>query len=510
MTAPLLLDDAQMQKFIAHGYLCLQTQLPRSFHDRIYERFDGMIGTVEEGRNPGNNLLPLVPELESVFADPVVKGALTSVVGPGYAMHPHRALHNNLPGSPAQVLHKDSYWGYRSRVRNHHLRWVMIMYVPQATPLEQGPTGVVPGSQFQYRRPDPALMPEKPGSLEAGGFLLIHYDVWHRKMKNDTNRNRFMMKFEFARMESPTTPSWNHRDPAWRLQDKPGLDMSAVWRRQWRWLRGATDDPPRGNAADGTGLRDSDPRVRLAAINGIAASGQAAAFVADLAPLLDDPCDPVTIDAAYALAEAGAAAIPVLRDAVLRNDGPHVEELNSSDFPNDYVIDAERIARAAACGLVEVGQPAVPALLDMLREGQPRARKLAAFALGEITGTGEAVSAALTDAVRDPERQVRVNAVEALGWKPATPGSVAALSQAVRDPEADVRFSAALALGQLGPRAEAAVPALEDALHDDNRYVPGYAVEALERIASPRALRSLVPFLKTARWCPQTSPASIY
>ena len=54
------------------------------------------------------------------------------------------------------------------------------------------------------------------------------------------------------------------------------------------------------------------------------------------------------------------------------------------------------------------------------------------------------------------------------------------------------------------------MPALREALLDENRYVPGYAVEALERIATPDAMRALVPFLKSSRWCPHTSPASIY
>jgi len=54
------------------------------------------------------------------------------------------------------------------------------------------------------------------------------------------------------------------------------------------------------------------------------------------------------------------------------------------------------------------------------------------------------------------------------------------------------------------------VPVLSDALHDENRYVPGYAVEALERIGTPAAMRVLLLFLKAARWCPHTSPASIY
>ena len=72
------------------------------------------------------------------------------------------------------------------------------------------------------------------------------------------------------------------------------------------------------------------------------------------------------------------------------------------------------------------------------------------------------------------------------------------MSRAIKDPDPQARFSAALSLAQIGPTAEAAVPALKDALHDENRYVPGYAVEALERIATPAAIRVLLPFLKTA------------
>ena len=75
---------------------------------------------------------------------------------------------------------------------------------------------------------------------------------------------------------------------------------------------------------------------------------------------------------------------------------------------------------------------------------------------------------------------------------------------------AEDRAAGTQALAQIGPDAEAAVPALQDALLDENRYVPGYAVEALERIATPDALRALMPFLKSSRWCPHTSPASIY
>jgi len=506
-----LLTDAQMQRFLAHGYLCLTSSLPASFHQHIYERFDALVGD-DTSRAPGNNLLPAVPEIHDVFEDRVVKGALTSVLGPDYVMHPHRALHNNPPGSDAQPMHKDSYWGFTRRVRNHRPRWVMVMYVPQATPLERGPTGVVPGSQYQIQKPDESIMAEVAGELEAGGFLLIHYDVWHRKMKNFTQSKRFMMKFEFIRMQEPAEPTWDHQDPAWSLAELPGVDMAPVWRRHWQWLGGAPAATARlADAAVAgalTRLEAADPRTRLAGINTLAGDPAAVAAHQDaLARLLADPFEPVAIDAAYALAGAGAAAVPALLAALLGDDGTDGNENRRSER-GEYT--AGQTARCAAYGLVAIGTDAVPALLGLLQGGQQRARKLACFALGEIAGTGPDVTAALCAAAADPETVVRVNAVEALGLKPGTPAIVQALSASLKDTDEQVRFSAAFSLAQQAPVAAPAVPALRSALKDENRYVPGYAVEALERIGTPEAVAALVPYLKTLRWCPKTSAASLF
>ena len=509
MTTPHLLSDAQMQRFIAHGFLRLQTELPAGFHRAIYEKFDALIGG-DANINPGNNLLPAVPELNAVFDDPVARGALTSVLGPDYVMHPHRALHNNPPGSDAQRMHKDSYFGYLRRVRNHRCRWAMIMYVPQATPLERGPTGVIPGSQYQMQKPDETLSPELAGCLEAGGFLLIHYDIWHRKMKNFTDDKRFMMKFEFIRMQEPVAPSWDHDDAAWRLGEMPGLDLSAVWQRQWAWLCGAHGVPSSGAAVDAAGLGDADPRVRLAAINRIAASDAAAREHMDaLIACLRDPFEPVAVDAAYALASAGEAAVPALL-AVLRGDESDDTDLDRGSHDGSRADDAVA-ARSAAFALLEIGAAAVPGLIDIARNAPgARARKLAVFALGECAGSDAALMEALCLAAQDGSPGVRINAVEALGLKRGGRGAVAALTRAIKDSDTHVRFSAALSLAQLGPEAAPAVPALRDALDDPNRYVPGYAVEALERIGTRDAFQVLLPYLKTSRWCAHTSPKSIY
>ena len=152
----------------------------------------------------------------------------------------------------------------------------------------------------------------------------------------------------------------------------------------------------------------------------------------------------------------------------------------------------------------------MPALLAALPKAGPRVRKYIVFALGEIASDDEAVRQALADGVADPDVYVRINAVEALGLKAASPVTVAALSAALADPEDEVRFNAALSLARLGPDAAAAVPALAAVLEDGNRYVVGYAIEALERIATPDALAVLLPCLKTARWCPITNSGSLF
>ena len=86
------LTDAQLQTFLANGFLTLKSTLTDSYHRLIFERFDDVATGIGHF---GNNLLPPIPELVEFFDDAVVKGAFTSVLGRDYSVHPHRALHKN-------------------------------------------------------------------------------------------------------------------------------------------------------------------------------------------------------------------------------------------------------------------------------------------------------------------------------------------------------------------------------------------------------------------------------
>ena len=99
-----LLSDAQMRRFIVNGFVTVTTELPAQFHDTVYEK---TVSVFDKEGNPGNNLLPRIPEIQQVFDDRNVRGALTSLLGEDYYMQPHRHPHYNPPGSGGQGMHQD-------------------------------------------------------------------------------------------------------------------------------------------------------------------------------------------------------------------------------------------------------------------------------------------------------------------------------------------------------------------------------------------------------------------
>ena len=138
------LSDEEMRRYLTEGYLVLKSGLPQDVHDHIRDRCEEIFSTTG---NPSNEILEMNPVLRLVFADPVVKGALISILGDGYFMHPHRHCHQNRSGTPAQANHKDSY-EEDVNVHHHRSRWAMAMYYPQDVTADMGPTGVTSGSQY--------------------------------------------------------------------------------------------------------------------------------------------------------------------------------------------------------------------------------------------------------------------------------------------------------------------------------------------------------------------------
>ena len=134
-----LLTDSQMQAFIINGFVTVKADFSPAFHESVRTQAEAIFST--EG-NPGNDILPKIPDLADLSTHPAVTGALTSILGPGYAMHPHRHCHLTPPQQPAQHHHQDSYEDDQN-VRHHRTRWAMAFYYPQDVSAQMGPTSVL-------------------------------------------------------------------------------------------------------------------------------------------------------------------------------------------------------------------------------------------------------------------------------------------------------------------------------------------------------------------------------
>ncbi|QHW34297.1 phytanoyl-CoA dioxygenase [Paenibacillus rhizovicinus] len=460
---PLLLNDDQMKSFIANGFLILKTDFPSEFHERLVTQLNEIYD--KEG-NPGNNILPRIRDLQRVFEHPVITGALTSVLGPEYLLHTHRHGHYNSIPKPGG-WHKDSYWGY-NRLRNHHPWWAMIMYFPQDTPTELGPTGVLPGTQYEDQRnfASDEMEEEATAKGEAGTFALIHYDIWHRSTPNLLGNPRFMLKFEFMRTQAPTAPTWNNEQP--ELGDITAVggrsEYQPIAEDVWNWLSG-----------------------RVAS----RANTLPAEEVAELAAQLTEAAEPEALAASYDLAASGPAGIAALLEALQG--------------------ESKKVSRIASYGLSTAGLNAVEGLTEVLGSENETAVNHAVFALSELRGLAESSVPQVAALMNHSSVIIRRTVVDALGIMSVAPQTaVPALIQALSDEDTQVRFMAGLALVRIGAAAADAVPALAATLQDENRYVRGHSLEALRSIGTKEAHDVLLHELFNTRWCSDTTPASTF
>ena len=453
-----LLTDAQMRHFIVNGYVTVTTDLPAQFHDAIYEK---TMRVFDKEGNPGNNLVPRIPEIQKVLDDPNVEGALASLLGADYYMQPHRHPHYNPPGSKGQGLHQDG-----GKRWSHHTRRLLVFYYPQDTPLELGPTGVVPISHYYSTREGAEISPEQPIVGKAGTVAFANYDLWHRAMPNSSEKRRYMMKFLYTRMSEPQEPTWANKETEWANGTHVGpTELQGMFRHLWDWHRGIEDNDTHRTS------------------NGESLSG--------LISALNGTSESVGLRAAYELPGFGEAAVPAL-----------VQCLQD---------ESEMTRRNACYALNAVGTPAVERLREALKDSCEYVRSNAAEALGDLGTKAEPAVPALIETLKDPSGNVRARTIEALGTTGQTSAiAVPAIVKALEDENPGVRRNSVFALARIGKDAPGAIEGLQNVLFDENRYVRGDAVHALYRIGTPAAKAVLLHHLETTRWCPLTSKESTF
>jgi len=144
--------------------------------------------------------------------------------------------------------------------------------------------------------------------------------------------------------------------------------------------------------------------------------------------------------------------------------------------------------------LGEIGSPeAVPTLIELSKDPDPKIRQYSATALGLIGRASDATVPALLEALKDKDDDVRAHAIMALGEiKPEAKITLPHFQEALKDKNLFVRGIALARLGELGPEAKSAVPELLESVKKDKDFSRSVAI-ALGQIG-PEA-KAGIPFL---------------
>ena len=240
------LSDADLQQFVVSGFLQLPPSETPAAHAEIAKQIHacGLQDLNGAGRDPyglrqldgpaaGNNLLHAAPALRgpAFLESPKLMCALCRLLGPGYRVHPHCRGHLRQRSAKTSMWHVDAYKGLPwCSGRHHEPRWLMLMYYPQETTAEMGPTQLLPGSQYYRGDSDrhhysrghiPDFGEQLSGwatSIHSvtgppGTIVIMHYDLWHRALASASDLPRLMLKFVVSRSAPPTAspvppPRW--------------------------------------------------------------------------------------------------------------------------------------------------------------------------------------------------------------------------------------------------------------------------------------------------------------
>ncbi|MEM7018141.1 MAG: HEAT repeat domain-containing protein [Pseudomonadota bacterium] len=521
-----LLSDEQYLAFLNEGFVVLQPEsLDDSDHNHFYQRAQALYKRTKLLKSPtahleilGDNLRAQIPELDKLLDDPVVTGAVKSIVGENAALHPHNFVHQS--SLIDQAFHQDGNlpWNERGHYRAHRPDWLLLFYYPQEVDETNGPTEIIPGTQYWTRdieKEDGTWHPGDPidrtfGREEMntedlayrdkrlqdgvdglgipklnrhfihvpkGSVVLANYDLIHRGSRKLPNTpDRFMYKFHYARTQEPETPAW-HNQVALPSLDAVRKEIQPVVQQIWQWSRGETKYST-------TDINIEDAQKHLS-------SGR----------------EDQKIEAAYQLGMTASQQSPAA-----------LQVLTAGLYD-----ETESTRRASSYGLRTAGATALDVLAEASQSERASVRRFALYALGNIdtTESTSALNALLTAIADEPDDLARSNAAYALGQvvrartkdlgyltdillQRLKPGVEPNNTEVALLPRSTVRQSVAFALMLLAYNhklSDTQTAAITNIIaQETDRYVKGMLLEALCQVSTDTNVVNLIKGFIGQRW----------
>ena len=513
---PVLLSDEQVRSFIVNGMLVLKPEIDKSIHSEI----NSLLAYSSQNESwHGNNLISRIPLTHKVLRSPIIHGALVSLAGPNYYLHPHRALHRSTPvdevpddinaksnapkmgqGSTAgSGWHQDAQ-SPLARARHHLPKFLIGFYFPHDTPRAMGPTRLVPGS---YLHSNPTEVEDVffPDFVEAGTFILVHFDMVHAGYPNQTEQDRYMLKFVFTRTETPSKPSWNHQNTNWIVPENKlvSSDLTPAWVYIWQWLLGSAQTK----------------KTNVVKANRPTSSTSSSQRVLDIYSGKDPENPSEILNRLLQKQGQNKHERVLIRD---RNNKP-VPRDDTRGFPirwNERAIVMEE----ETYQLAAMGKASLDALSSLLASNDPWLQINAAFAIGEINESPKIIMSRLIALLGSMHQQVVRQVLDTLAFKTThlTEACYEAIKNVIRTENSDwlvplvqrgwtaqdqIRLNAAFLLlnaTNCPNRYPQVEELLADLLLDKNGYAAAVAAEGLIRLGTPTSTQAAVQYLSDRRW----------
>lgn len=243
--APTLLDS-QVADFCRDGFIVFDGVVSdSSINCRVSEYLADFSAEYPDHFHEPSELLNEPWFVEGVLLCPKVVGAVRSLLGADFGLPILISNHRVQTPQDAQPWHHDGDSHFGPQVE-----CLQVMYYPQATPAELGPTEVVPGGHFMPIA-EPANASGKQGTAiasAAGTVFITHYSLLHRRGASTwSGLTRDMLKYCYFRKQPPRKdwlpePSVDLRLHNWGAHYYPGkmkgLGAAKFALEMYYWLMG--------------------------------------------------------------------------------------------------------------------------------------------------------------------------------------------------------------------------------------------------------------------------------
>ena len=193
------LTDSQVLEFCKNGYLLLEGVVADDVNRMTREYLE------DDSYYEPTGILEQEWFRDGVILNREAAGAVRSLLGAGFhspvLMSNHRVTGPH-PATSGWHVDGNSQWG-------SELNYLQVFYYPQDTPLEAGPTEVVPGTHLIHNKARfmghmNAINGAVSTAAPEGSIFLTAYQIWHRRGRSTVPTLRNMLKYFYWRTEPPT------------------------------------------------------------------------------------------------------------------------------------------------------------------------------------------------------------------------------------------------------------------------------------------------------------------